>query len=232
MRAAYLTVRNVASAHPSAAPVFTRLHPFTTSPTWRRWFGESTPTMRASTRASARRFAYALATAARQVSTAEAGTAARASVAGEVGDSAPDGAGDSAPDGAGDSAPDGAGDSAPDGAGDSAPDGAGDSAPDGAGASTRDGAVNSTSSGGSATTRPFSERDESTLVLTDGDGRASRTGTPITSAIDGVRVRQTHHPNSTPTASAATAATAHSARDGDGPDAGAPHHLHAPMLRG
>ena len=199
MRAAYLTVRNVASAHPSAAPVFTRLHPFTTSPTWRRWFGESTPTMRASTRASARRFAYALATAARQVSTAEAGTAARASVAGEVGDSAPDGAGDSAP--------------------------------DGAGASTRDGAVNSTSSGGSATTRPFSERDESTLVLTDGDGRASRTGTPITSAIDGVRVRQTHHPNSTPTASAATAATAHSARDGDGPDAGAPHHLHAPMLR-
>ena len=216
VRAAYLTVRNVASAHPSAAPVFTRLHPFTTSPTWRRWFGESTPTMRASTRASARRFAYALATAARQVSTAEAGTAARASVAGEVGDSAPDGAGDSAPDGAGDSAPDGAGDSAPDGAGDSAP----------------DGAVNSTSSGGSATTRPFSERDESTLVLTDGDGRASRTGTPITSAIDGVRVRQTHHPNSTPTASAATAATAHSARDGDGPDAGAPHHLHAPMLRG
>ena len=192
MRAAYLTVRNVASAHPSAAPVFTRLHPFTTSPTWRRWFGESTPTMRASTRASARRFAYALATAARQVSTAEAGTAARASVAGEVGDSAPDGAG----------------------------------------ASTRDGAVNSTSWGGSATTRPFSERDESTLVLTDGDGRASRTGTPITSAIDGVRVRQTHHPNSTPTASAATAATAHSARDGDGPDAGAPHHLHAPMLRG
>lgn len=36
VRAVYLTVRNFASTHPSAAPVFTRLHPFTTSPTWRR----------------------------------------------------------------------------------------------------------------------------------------------------------------------------------------------------
>ena len=69
--------------------------------------------------------------------------------------------------------------------------------------------------------------------LLQGDfGRSTRTGTPVTSAVDGVRVRQTHHPNNTPTASAATAATAHTARNGDGPDAGAPHHLHAPMLRG
>jgi len=148
--------------------------------------------MRASNRASARRFAYALATAARHLTTPKAGGAASA---GEVG-------------------------------------GVGESAPEGAGASAIGGSINVTSSGGSAIKRASSDDDESNVGGSDGDGRASRTGTPITSAVGGVRVRQSHHPNNTPTASAATAATAHTVRDGDGPDAGVPHHLHAPMLRG
>ena len=176
--------------------------------------------MRASNRASARRFAYALATAARHLTTPEGGGAASAGEVGGVGERAPDGAGASAFEGA-----DTGGRSIV-GAG------AGVSALEGAGASAIGGTIDVTSSGGSAIKRASSDDDESNVGGSDGDGRASCTGTPTTSAVGGVRVRQTHHPNNTPTISAAMAATAHTARDGDGPDAGAPHHLHAPMLRG
>lgn len=64
------------------------------------------------------------------------------------------------------------------------------------------------------------------------DGDPTSTGAATTSRVAGVRVRTYHHPNNVPTASTATAATAHKERDDDGADTAVPHHLHAPVLRG